>query len=611
MRPQLLLLLTGLVLLLTSDPTQAADKWPKNIITGHYLVIKLYKPHVLNYTDSTVRSRFIISVSNLYDDEDPIFGVVWTTAAVKMDSAKRLAKIRWVRVDDMRFSDDTSADDIRRLTTAIDDNMPRVVRGYSLDSLAASAARSREEIEYTVADTGKKAPVIFYRTRPTVLVLIDGAPRLQWNPQWDVNVVENSPFVIVKDKDEKYYLYGGGHWYTAPFATGPFVYAHDSVSRTLRKIARSFAKAAKKDGLALVSPDTARMYDIIVSTVPAMLIQSNGDPQPAPVPGTSLVYIRNSPDHIFLDTASREYYLEAGGSWYQSPALRDSGVWEAISAHRLPADFAKIPMQSAEAEVLSNVPGTAAAMEATRDRSVPAVQKVDRSVTTKVDYDGAPEFSPIEGTQLQYATNTCAIVLLQNGEYYTLDDGIWFIAGAPMGPWRVSGRRPVGLELIPRQYPAYRSRFVYIFRTTAGFVWDGYLPGYLDDPSGGCGVAEMTNYDFMDDAWCFDLDFVFGWGGGGYDGYYRIDRHHRYYGSGGFGGKWAHWHHWRGLRPPGRSLAVHSEPRRMNTMVTRPGSGTGVRLSHGGGGFSHGGGGFSHGGGGGHAGGGGGGGGHH
>ena len=542
MRPQLLLLLTGMVLLLAINPCQAADKWPKNIITGHNLVIKLYKPHVLNYTDSAVQSRFIISVTDP-DDDDPIFGVVWATAAVKMDSVKRLARIRWVHVDDVRFSDDTSRADIRCVTVAITNNMARVVRDYALDSLAASAARSQqEEVEYTAVDTGKRASVIFYRTRPTVLVLIDGAPRLQWNSQWGVNVVENSPFVIVKDKD--YYLFGGGHWYAAPAATGPYVFTHDSVSRNLRKIARGFERAARKVGLNPGSPDKAPVYDIVVSTVPAVLIQSNGDPQPAPVPADS-----------------------------------------------------------------------AAAQEAARNMRVPTVQKIDRGVTTKVDYDGAPDFRPIEGTQLQYAANTCAIVLLQDGLYYTVDDAVWFVAGSPTGPWRVSGRRPIGLELIPRQYPAYRSRFVDVYRTTPDFVWDGYLPGYLDDPSGGCGVAEMANYDLMDDAWCFDLDFVFGWGGGRYDGYYRFDRHHRYYGSGGFGGKWAHWHHWRGLRPPGRSLAVHSMSRRMNTMI---GSSHVGGVSHGGGsrlgGFSHSGGGVSHSGGGhvgggGHAGGGGGG--HH
>lgn len=55
--------------------------------------------------------------------------------------------------------------------------------------------------------------MVYYRTRPTTLVLIDGAPKLKWNERWGVEEVANSAFVIVKDADGKFYLYGGGRWY--------------------------------------------------------------------------------------------------------------------------------------------------------------------------------------------------------------------------------------------------------------------------------------------------------------------------------------------------------------------------------------------------------------
>jgi hypothetical protein len=456
---------------------------------------------------------------------------------------------------------------------------------YSVDRLHSPVAEDPRDIAYIEKDTAK-APVIFYRTRPTVLVLIDGTPRLQRNQRWDIDVVGNSPFLIVKDKDEKFYLYGGGHWYAAPAATGPYAYTHDSLSRSLQKIARDLKKAARKDGLGMPGGDQEPVYDIVVSTVPAVLIQSNGDQEPQRIPGTSLVYVQNSPNDLFFDTAKYVYYVETDGRWYQSNALKDSGEWQPVQAQDLPADFSKIPAQSPGAEVLTNVPGTAAAGEMQREQYVPAVQEVDRSATTKVEYDGPPQFSPIGGTRLQYAANTCAIVLLQGGLYYTLDDGIWFVATTPSGVWRVSTRRPLDLELIPPRHPAYRSRFVYIYRTTPDFVWDGYLPEYLDDPSGGCGLAEMADYDPADDAWCFDLDFVFDWGGGWYDGYYWQGRHHRYYGSGGLGGKWAHWRHWRGWggfkwnggtwanrgqwrprRTSAQGMVAHTMPRRVNSMA--------------------------------------------
>jgi len=83
----------------------------------------------------------------------------------------------------------------------------------------------------------------------------------------------------------------------------------------------------------------APVYAIIVSTLPAILIQSNGDPQPARIPGTSLVYVENSPNDVFFDTATYVYYVDAGGEWYRCDALKDSGNWQPVPPQALPADF--------------------------------------------------------------------------------------------------------------------------------------------------------------------------------------------------------------------------------------------------------------------------------
>src|SRR5262249_16323561 len=118
-----------------------------------------------------------------------------------------------------------------------------------------------------------------------------------------------------------------------------------------------FEKAARKDGLDIPRDGSAPVYDIVVSTVPALLIQSNGDPKPERIPGTSLVYVQNSPNDVFFDTAGYVYYVEADGNWYRSSVLKDSGEWQPVAAKNLPADFSKIPAQSPKAEVLTNVPG--------------------------------------------------------------------------------------------------------------------------------------------------------------------------------------------------------------------------------------------------------------
>ena len=46
-------------------------------------------------------------------------------------------------------------------------------------------------------------------TQPSMLVLIDGEPKLQLNKDLNLEMVVNTPFTIVKNSDGRFYLYGG------------------------------------------------------------------------------------------------------------------------------------------------------------------------------------------------------------------------------------------------------------------------------------------------------------------------------------------------------------------------------------------------------------------
>ncbi len=45
-------------------------------------------------------------------------------------------------------------------------------------------------------------------TQPSMLVLIDGEPKLQHNKDLKLDMVVNTPFTIVKNNDGRFYLYG-------------------------------------------------------------------------------------------------------------------------------------------------------------------------------------------------------------------------------------------------------------------------------------------------------------------------------------------------------------------------------------------------------------------
>src|ERR1700759_76997 len=65
---------------------QPLSQWPVAIVTSNGTVINLFQPQILSYSGNTLKSRSVISVKNP-DDDDPLFGVAWTTASTASDSA--------------------------------------------------------------------------------------------------------------------------------------------------------------------------------------------------------------------------------------------------------------------------------------------------------------------------------------------------------------------------------------------------------------------------------------------------------------------------------------------------------------------------------------------
>jgi hypothetical protein len=263
-----------------------------------------------------------------------------------------------------------------------------------------------------------------------------------------------------------------------------------------------------------------------------------------------LLFVKNSNNDIFVDTKSQQYYVLLSGRWYTADALNNASQWAYVASDKLPADFARIPEGSPKDDVLASVAGTEAAKEAVMDAQIPQTAKIDRrTATTQVTYDGAPRFKAIDGTRLQYAVNTSSTVILSNGKYYALDNGVWFIANGPAGPWAVSTDRPGDMDNIPPSSPVYNAKYVDVYDATPDYVYMGYTPGYLNSYIYGSSVVYGTGYNYSswmgDDyypepwTWGFDMDYspFFGWGFGlGYDfDWFNMDYG---YGWGGWNGGW-------------------------------------------------------------------------
>ncbi|AXY76650.1 hypothetical protein D3H65_22795 [Paraflavitalea soli] len=474
-------------ILLSGLSVSAQDAWPKTVTTPQGTVIKIYQWQPDSYSGNTLQAKAAISVLES-GKTDPVFGMAWLKATTSNSGSR--VQVEKAQVENIKLPGEISDDKLDDYADALEQEIGRGGISFSHSDLQSSLDlnNKQSELDQQISNT---PPKVLYSNTPSILVLIDGAPKLQRNSAWGMDAVVNTPFTIVKNNDGRFYLYGGKHWYNAASATGPYTLT-TQVSQNLNNIAQQ-VNDANKDGDTEKETDENTMYKIVVSTEPAELIQSNGEANFAPVSGTELLYVSNSDDDIFMDVQSQQYYVLISGRWFKSKTL--SGQWQYVASDKLPQDFARIPEGSAKDNVLASVAGTQASQEALQEAEIPQTAKVDRQqAKADVVYDGDPQFEDIDGTDMDYAVNTSASVIRWRGRYYSVDNGIWFESYSAVGPWSVAVVRPSAVALIPPRYPVYQMKYVYIYDVTPDYVWMGYTPGYLNTYIYGPTIVYGTGY---------------------------------------------------------------------------------------------------------------------
>jgi hypothetical protein len=535
----------------------AQDEWPKVITATDGSVLKVYHPQPESFSGNILKSRSAVSLLE-NGKTDPVFGTFWSVATVSTDRDNRVVSVQSVHVPNLKFADALGDDETNFLKTTLETQLPQVENNIPLDELLTSLNQDVEEKKLST-NLNNQPPKIIYSQNPSILVIIDGAPKFKRNDDWGVDVVVNTPYTLVKNSDGNFYLYGDKQWYTAANVMGPYNFVND-VPGNFQKIANAVNAANSSEPGYSDSAANAqtKISDIIVSTKPAELIQTNGTPQFTAIDGTNLQYASNSANDIFFDQGGQLYYVLISGRWYKSDQL--DGPWQYTPSTSLPSDFAKIPEGSPKDNVLASVAGTQAAREAVMDAQIPQTAKVDRhSASTSVTYDGAPQFKNIPGTDLQYAVNSSSSVISYQGKYYAVDKGVWFVSDDPQGPWAVSTDRPEEVDNIPPTNPDYNLKYVYVYDSDPDWVYMGYTPGYLNSYIYGPTVVYGTgfyynpwwgNYFYPGPyTWGFGINYNPWWGWGfGYN--YSFFGFNYGFGLGIWGGWGGGWWGPRIYRPP-------------------------------------------------------------
>ena len=194
---------------------------------------------------------------------------------------------------------------------------------------------------------------------------------------------------------------------------------------------------------------------VIVAYVPAMLVPVDGAPVLKPVPdAVGLQRVVNTRALILRTGIVPTYYLHVYDGWMSAPAIE--GPWTVASPgpfeRRKLDDAATALAKKGVVDLLDG--GPKANPKPSLGNGAPAIH-IARGPAELVQFDGQPDFVPIVGTQLLWASNTHSDVLIDTttSRYYVLLAGRWFASGGLNGPWTfvASDALPGDFARIPAQ----------------------------------------------------------------------------------------------------------------------------------------------------------------
>lgn len=445
--------------------------WPKEIPLKTGGKILIYQPQPDELRGITLKGR--AAVGGKEKANDPmVYGAIFFEATLITDKNTRSATLEKVTITNAKMEGIDDQNEIKKMITFLENEIPKWNLDLSIDQIIATIKRnSGDGIMYN-----NTPPKIIYRAKPTSLVILDGEPKVKKDKNLEAERVLNSPNLIFKE-GSLWKMYNGGTWYKSSGITSGWV-PDTKLSAKVKSINEQIKKQEKEANDGKAPTEKPVVTDIVVSTEPAELIQTEGNPQFKAIEGTTLQYASNTKNDI-LKTSDGTLFILITGRWFKSASL--NGPWTFNGADKMPPEFATIPEGSEKDNVLVSISGTPAAEEAIIEAEIPQTAKVDRK-TAKVDveYDGEPKFEPIEGTSLELAENANLTILKEaSGKFFALDNGVWFAGNTAQGPWKVSEKRPDGLDEIPPSSPAYNAKFVHIYEVEKDYIVAGYTAGYL------------------------------------------------------------------------------------------------------------------------------------
>ena len=234
------------------------------------------------------------------------------------------------------------------------------------------------------------------------------------------------------------------------------------------------------DARAAVPPeayDSGAAPKVITTDKPAELILFEGEPALQDVPGTALQWASNSESDVFFDKTGKQWYVLLSGRWFRAATL--DGPWT-FATPDLPADFRNIPGRCAllcravvRAGNIGERGGAAKGQHShdgtRRGRLDHANDRLCRRRSVRADRNDRSFLCDEHDRDRDQG----------RGALFLLQDGVWFMADNPNGPWQLAREVPEAIYQIPPSSPLYNATYVRVYETEPDAVWYGYTMGYL------------------------------------------------------------------------------------------------------------------------------------
>ncbi len=461
------------LLLMACSAAWAQDPgWPRKLVKPGGTVL-IYQPQVdvwQNFTDVKWRSAFQLTPNS----GKQVVGAATFEATTEVNTDTHTVFMFNIQVLNTYFPNQDPA-----ASAQLDQLFRTFVPLTFTASLDRIIAYMPKPQSVKTAALKNDPPFIFVSYTPAILLGIDGEPVFSDISNTDLKYVVNTMWPLFTDKNKtQYYLLVNNLWLSAGDLHGPWT----RVSKLSKEFSKLPDSGRFSDVKKMIPPPQVAspiIPQVFYSTVPAEVILFDGQPAYTPIPGTQLGYANNTDSPIFLYGATQTYYYLAAGRWFSAQNL--AGPW-AFASLNLPADFANIPLSSPASAILASVPGTNQAKDAVLIAQIPTtmlLNPVTAAAQAKVSYVGQPQFVPIEGTSLEYATNTPDKVIQVGDVYYLCLQGVWFMSTTPSGPWTTASSVPQVIYSIPPSSPVYNVTYVTQVTTTDGYIQSSYTAGYL------------------------------------------------------------------------------------------------------------------------------------